>query len=84
MRSILRRTTGQIAPGSVPPAEALPGDAPPAVPEGQVRRLADVPWEELCQAVADMCARLNVRGSVDGLYDLYSAVAGEWGKAHKE
>ena len=48
-----------------------------------MRQLGDVPWEELDQAVAEMCARLNVHGAVSGLYDLYGAVAGEWGKAHR-
>ena len=87
MGSILRRTTGRSLPPSVPQEEAPQAEAsleatPQAAQEGQVRRLADVPWEQVSQAVADMCARLNVPGSVAGLYDLYAAVAAEWGKAH--
>ncbi len=88
MKSILRRTTGRtLAPSApseqAPPGEILPGEALRAAQEGQTRRLADVPWEELRQAVTQMCAGLSIHGSVDGLYDLYSAVAAEWGKAHQ-
>jgi hypothetical protein len=87
MGSILRRTTGRTVPSSAPPAEApqaeaSPEDDPPAVQEGRGCRLADVPWEQVRQAVADMCTRLNVPGAVPGVYDLYATVAGEWGKAH--
>ena len=81
MGSILKKTTGRAAPGRVaaPPPEETPAPAQAA----PVRQLADVSWEEVAQAVTEMCARLNVDGAVTGLYDLYAAVAGEWGKAHR-
>lgn len=86
MGSILRKTTGRTTPPSAPPQAApeavSPEEAPPAVQAAPRRGLADVPWGEVEQAVADLCARLNIDGSVDGLYDLYAAIAAEWGKAH--
>jgi hypothetical protein len=87
MGSILRKTTGRTTTPSAPSVETAeevsPGEAPAVAQTEPMRRLADVPWEELEQAVAEMCARLNVRGAVVGSYDLYAAVAGEWGKAHR-
>ncbi len=87
MKSILRRTTGRTVPGSEssqaePAQPVLEEDVPPAPQQGQPRALADVSWQEVDQAVADMCARLRVPGAVPGMYDLYAAVAAEWGKAH--
>jgi hypothetical protein len=87
MKSILRRTTGRTVPGSEPssaePAPpALEEDALPAPRHDQPRALADVPWQEIDQAVAGMCAQLRVPGAVPGMYDLYAAIAAEWGKAH--
>lgn len=87
MKSILRRTTGRTVPGAEPsPAESTPPaleeDALSAPQQGQPRVLADVPWQEVDQAVADMCTQLRVPGAVPGTYDLYAAVAAEWGKAH--
>ena len=86
MGSILRKTTGRTTTPSASPVETAeevsPGEAPAVAQTEPMRQLGDVPWEELDQAVLEMCARLNVRGAVTGLYDLYAAVAGEWGKAH--
>jgi hypothetical protein len=82
MGSILRRTTGRGVPSSAPlSGEVPPGEATMEAEES--RRLADVPWAELEQAMTELCARLGVPGSVDGLYDLYAATAAEWGKAHR-
>ena len=83
MGSILRKTTGRTTPPVEAAGEVLPGEAPVAPKTEPMRQLSDVPWKELDQAMAEMCARLNVRGAVRGLYDLYAAVAGEWGKAHR-
>jgi hypothetical protein len=87
MKSILRRTTGRTVPGAEPaPAEpAQPvreEDAPPVAQPDQPRVLVEVSWEEIDQAVTDMCAQLRIPGAVPGMYDLYAAVAAEWGKAH--
>ena len=88
MKSILRRTTGRTVPGSEPaqvepPQPALEEDVPLALPQDQPRALDDVPWPEVHQAVMDMCAQLRVPGTVPGMYDLYAAIAAEWGKAHQ-
>ena len=88
MKSILRRTTGRTVPGSEPPP-AEPAqpvgkeDMPPATQPDRPRVLADVSWQEIDQAVTDMCAQLRIPGAVPGVYDLYAAVAAEWGKAHR-
>jgi len=87
MKSILRRTTGRTVPGSEPSqAElaqpALDEDVPLAAQQDQPRALADVSWQEVDQAVTDLCAQLRVPGAVPGIYDLYAAIAAEWGKAH--
>ena len=87
MKSILRRTTGRTVPGSEPPPLepaqlAIKEDALSIPQQEQARALADVPWQEVDQAVTDMCAQLRVPGAVPGMYDLYAAVAAEWGKAH--
>jgi hypothetical protein len=66
------------------PAEETPPEAvSPEVESAALRTLDDVPWSELDRAVGELCARLGIQGSVDGLYDLYAAVAAEWGKAHR-
>jgi len=88
MKSILRRTTGRTVPGSEPsqaePAPPTPQkDVSPAPQAEQMRALADVPWQEVRQAVTDMCAQLRLPGAIPGMYDLYAAVAAEWGKAHR-
>lgn len=45
-------------------------------------QLTDISWQEVRQAVADMCERLDTCGATRD-YDLYVAVAKEWVKAHK-
>ncbi|HCS40357.1 MAG TPA: hypothetical protein DIW44_12335 [Anaerolineaceae bacterium] len=46
----------------------------------QIRELADVPDNELKDAVMDFCNRLHIHGKGDG-YDLYEAVHKEKIKA---
>ena len=43
-------------------------------------QLSDLTWQEIRQAVADMCEQLNIPGATQN-YDLYAAVAREWVKA---
>jgi len=88
MKSILRRTTGRTVsgpePSSVEPAEPpAERDTPSVEQELQPRPLAAVPWQEVRRAVTDMCAQLRVPVRVAGQYDLYAAVAAEWGKSHQ-
>jgi hypothetical protein len=45
-----------------------------------MRKLTDVEVEEVIEAVKEMCAKLNMAGSVAGVYDLYETIS----KAHQQ